>query len=938
MASNNKTSTLVSSQLPSYVRSDHPKFVEFIQAYYRFMEQDEEVLDETKNFNQDLDIDRSYGTFEDKLYENFLKTFPQTLVVDRKIVLKHAKDFFRSKGTEKSIRFLMRIMFNKDVTFYYPKNDILRASAGNWVVEKSIRIIEPTVSNTSNSTALTKFTSHEIYGAESNASAKVERTESYYGVNEVITELILSNQKNQFFPGEKVFTFYRESPDSQDIYISANILSGYVESTYIKNGGSGYIENTTIPVEGGGGSGALIKITGTTKGSIKTIGVTFGSSGFQENDEILITANPETLSPARANVLTVDTSGNVSPNSYSVVGSLISLEANTQIGNSVYSNMVSGLVTANANAAMGNTFVYWTYANTGPINQCIVRSNGANYLAVPQLDVKSNVIVRSIGAIGTLSIVNGGQNYLPGDRILLNDNSDYLCLGNGAAAVVTTTNGLFGAITGVYVQAIQGEYAGGCGYEMAHLPFGGANSNSAYGFGANITATGVVADGEVLKAYTDDIGRITEVTILRGGIKYTSEPTLNLKSFGDGTAVVTANIFSGAYTYKGKYVNDDGHLSSYNFMQNGDYYQNFSYVIKIDESTNKYRQIIKDSTHPAGMKMFGEYIVEDETHENMNQIQLKQYYNILPMNTSGLIINLDSFDANSYPGRGNTSNLTFSTESVSNTDHIILTQWAGNSNVAIANGYSLNVNNSIVTASFVDPSSNVVYVTPNVGGSISASKFKVHRNDYWYNTGDFANTGNATFTNTAEYSNTGYYVQFANGNESLVFANNAYFSNKLGTNSFTIITVTKSKDYTYPRSRHPLIVNDNPTTTNEGFGIGEGNTSMFIEIADSSNHYRSVDYPNDAVHDVTYHRAFVVDRTVGANVSYYLNGTLVGTLEAANVTGSIYSDPPTGAIVFGNNAGWRFKGNIYKFLVFDRALTQAEIQLNLNNIRSKYGI
>ena len=57
MRSNNKTSLLVSSQLPAFVREEHETFVKFLEYYYKFLEQDGQLTYVTKNFPHYLDID-----------------------------------------------------------------------------------------------------------------------------------------------------------------------------------------------------------------------------------------------------------------------------------------------------------------------------------------------------------------------------------------------------------------------------------------------------------------------------------------------------------------------------------------------------------------------------------------------------------------------------------------------------------------------------------------------------------------------------------------------------------------------------------------------------------------------------------------------------------------------------------------------------------------
>ena len=57
----------------------------------------------------------------------------------------------------------------------------------------------------------------------------------------------------------------------------------------------------------------------------------------------------------------------------------------------------------------------------------------------------------------------------------------------------------------------------------------------------------------------------------------------------------------------GKYINEDGHVSELTKkIQDSLYYQDFSYVIKVSESINKWRDAIKRAVHPTGFYVTGE--------------------------------------------------------------------------------------------------------------------------------------------------------------------------------------------------------------------------------------------------------------------------------------------------------------------------------------------
>jgi hypothetical protein len=214
-----------------------------------------------------------------------------------------------------------------------------------------------------------------------------------------------------------------------------------------------------------------------------------------------------------------------------------------------------------------------------------------------------------------MAIVHAGSGYAVNDEIeIINQPYATVGAGVGARGYVASVNGT-GAITSVKFKEVPGHYIGGSGYNMLQLPR--ANVLSGTGVGANIAVTAVLGAGEKMISTSDDIGAILSLTIFSGGSGYKTPPTINLKHLGSGTAQVNSTIVQGVFTYPGRYLNDDGHLSSFNFLQDGRYYHNYSYVVRIKQAISNYRKALKDLAHPAGMSLFGEYTSVDNG-ETMN--------------------------------------------------------------------------------------------------------------------------------------------------------------------------------------------------------------------------------------------------------------------------------------------------------------------------------
>ena len=603
--SNNKISNLISSQVPFFVRDDHTTFVRFLEAYYEFLEQEDQVVNSIKQVNTYYDVDLTIDDFSAYLYKTFLKLIPEDAIVDKDLILKNIKDFYRARGTEKAARFFMRALFGEEIDFYYPKKDILKASDGKWYIQKSLRVNDTMVESVADDslTALEHFIGIQIRGSSSNTTALVERVDRFYEQGTLIDELVISNIDGTFENGETVSGSWNDVESVKSI--SANIFSGILNTITIVNGGTGYSVGNPVILLSNTGSGACAYIAQVSTGNISalTIYQSMSGAGYQNTDNVVAFGGGG--SGFSGYVSLVDTSEQYHPNTYNLAFSSISLEANTLIGNGKYSNLNSSL-TDPANNWMANSMSYWDYTNTGPVLLLTIGSAGSGYTSEPSLSVSANSRIKALGILGRMEIYDGGSGYAKGNKIeFLNVFGGY---GSGASGNVKNVDGS-GTITEVEFEEVPGHVTGGSGFNQLLLPV--ANVISSTGTGANIGVTAILGSGAVLQTANSSIGAIERIIITSRGTNY-EDASVDLTGYGDGNANANASIITGVYVYPGRFLNDDGMLSSYNFLENRDYYQNFSYVIKIKKDINKYRSAAMALIHPAGMKMFGEYTSVDQ--------------------------------------------------------------------------------------------------------------------------------------------------------------------------------------------------------------------------------------------------------------------------------------------------------------------------------------
>lgn len=130
---NNKTSVLVKKQFPDWVKADYPKFMQFLEAYYRFMETYTIRIEDAR------DVDRTSDDLLAFLRQEFVSKFPNARINDRRLI-KIIRSLYAAKGTATAIELLFKFFFAEAVTIIQPGKEILRASDGRWVYETSITV------------------------------------------------------------------------------------------------------------------------------------------------------------------------------------------------------------------------------------------------------------------------------------------------------------------------------------------------------------------------------------------------------------------------------------------------------------------------------------------------------------------------------------------------------------------------------------------------------------------------------------------------------------------------------------------------------------------------------------------------------------------------------------------------------------------------------
>jgi len=207
-----RISPFIESQVPGFVRSDYPMFISFIEAYYEWVEQNENSIGAISRLTSVSDIDTTISSFVNQFRNTYLLNFPTELAIgddgvtplNIQSIIKNIKEFYKLKGTEKAFEFLFRIIYNSVVGFYYPEEDMLRASDGRW---KNPDVIKTTAFGGDDifSFVNKKLRQRDPYNKKITAFATVDSAIQYTVRGASIAELSLREITGTFVPGRPAF-------------------------------------------------------------------------------------------------------------------------------------------------------------------------------------------------------------------------------------------------------------------------------------------------------------------------------------------------------------------------------------------------------------------------------------------------------------------------------------------------------------------------------------------------------------------------------------------------------------------------------------------------------------------------------------------------------------------------------------------------------------
>lgn len=593
--------------------------------------------------------------YRHELFENF----PENIQIDKKLLAKHIKELYLDKGNERSYKSLFRLAFGQvkgrikeHLEFYYPKNDLLKLSDGQWIQSTTLQVSQ-LASNYD-------FLAKDVVGQTSGAKGFITELALKKISTVNVIELYLKNMIGKFSLGE---TIQATTPNPDGTYANTVLLGMIatdptINAISVINPGNGYtgdgnifFENK-IPLIGGAGVGQEIVVGKTSNDQVTNLSLTGRGFGYSNNDVIDFDntgKDPQSSAQAKVSSLLEGTTSTVSVNDQKVYEltntHVITLSTETDIpirkgfllsNHSVYNHASStkrGVVleafsntvfrysvldgipfttTDTLNAFREDEFAYTPHLSSG------VESNFeySNDVYINQSNYNDNSSNTSYSGIFGQRLENftteNPSNLITedGDQLISELFRPITNSSTSLSGILDYSDKTIGQIGTIEITDFGRLYKGTPTVSVK------VNEDFQEVNGLPDTGIGPYGNNGAIEVATMG-GQIQDIIVRNPGAAFTTVvPSIDFTGFGDGTANATLLLDSVRY-YDGYYVGTDGQLSSQKKLQDSEYYQDFSYVILADQDISTYKDLVLNTVHPAGTVLFGEVIVRSEIEAAM---------------------------------------------------------------------------------------------------------------------------------------------------------------------------------------------------------------------------------------------------------------------------------------------------------------------------------
>jgi len=236
-------SQFIEDQFPEFFREQNKGLVEFVLAYFEYLEQENKTTKVSRQLLDNRNIDNTIDDFIIHFKKTFLQGGQFQNETDDKFLIKHISDLYQSKGSTRSIELLIRLLFGEEVEVFLPSERVL--------IPSQSKFFKPQYLELSPSDRTKNFIGKNVTGSSSGSTGFVESVVTKTIAQKRVTVAFLSNVIGNFKTGEFI--------TDDGLILDAPKMVGSLSSITINNGGRNFAIGDLFQIESGAGIGGLGK-------------------------------------------------------------------------------------------------------------------------------------------------------------------------------------------------------------------------------------------------------------------------------------------------------------------------------------------------------------------------------------------------------------------------------------------------------------------------------------------------------------------------------------------------------------------------------------------------------------------------------------------------------------------------------------------------------
>lgn len=525
----NKIATLVPSFFPAIYQEDGRGFIDFLQAYYAWLELENNPAYLARHLFSYRDIDTTPEAFLIFFKNKYLNNIQFTTASNKRLFIKNSLDFYRAKGTPRAVDLFFKLIYGVDADTYYPGEDVFKLSDAEWV--------KPTYLEVTHTEDNLDYIGKTITGLSSGATAFVDRLVRRRINSKYIDIFYISALEGNFETNERLSI-------EDDTELSNNpIVIGSLSSANVINGSNSFSVGDTIIISSNNGLQGKATVTSINSqtGQVDFV-LNEGGWGYRVNSEVIISNNIINLS-------------NVNVTNTTLGNSFIQFEKiNQPLANIVYASLSGG------SFAVGDTIEKYFGNNS-------VAGIGS-VVSVTTTNSTAGSLLTTVGLLanGSISNLNFTSNFAKQGNVVTASTTSYtdrtasanvVGVGGNSTLIINSVSGSF--TVGETVSQSSGNavvvtFTSNSTTGIISL----TNLNGYFSVGNTITGNISGSTGNVI-SYTQPVGISNTSNTFQASFGYvyglSSNTFANIASIsvGNGASFNIANI---SYT-ESVYLNDD---------------------------------------------------------------------------------------------------------------------------------------------------------------------------------------------------------------------------------------------------------------------------------------------------------------------------------------------------------------------------------------------